>query len=191
MAVNLRRALPHQDTPFFRGLHIVVAVLVLAQIINSNMTETESLGQFSLTGMVTFLHIISGFGLLLCGVVMLFWMLAQRGARYYFSYLYLDFQGVTDDFRTLRQFRLPEAHAGGMAAIVQGLGVLSLLGMAAVGGLWFILNMMYGPDSVLVHDVLHLHKFLTVFIETYFWAHGAMGILHLLLTIRLQQLNKE
>ena len=62
MAVNLRRALPHQDTPFFRGLHIVVAVLVLAQIINSNMTETESLGQFSLTGMVTFLHIISGFG---------------------------------------------------------------------------------------------------------------------------------
>ena len=59
MAVNLRRALPHQDTPFFRGLHIVVAVLVLAQIINSNMTETEALGQFSLTGMVTFLHIIS------------------------------------------------------------------------------------------------------------------------------------
>lgn len=47
MAVNLRRALPHQDTPFFRGLHIVVAVLVLAQIINSNMTETEALGQFS------------------------------------------------------------------------------------------------------------------------------------------------
>lgn len=191
MAINLRRVLPHQDTPFFRGLHIVVAVLVLFQIINSNMTEREALDQLSLTGIATWLHIISGFGLLLCGVVMLLWMLTRRGVRYYFPYLFLDFRGAIDDFRTLRQFRLPEAHAGGMAAIVQGLGVLSLLAVAAFGGLWFVLNTLDGPDSLLAHNVLHLHKFLTGFIETYFWAHGAMGILHLLLTLRMQQLNKE
>lgn len=69
MAANFRHVLPHQDTPFLRVLHIVVAVLVLAQIINSNLTEREALGQLTLSGVVTWLHIISGFGLLLCGIL--------------------------------------------------------------------------------------------------------------------------
>ncbi|EFN5794762.1 cytochrome b/b6 domain-containing protein, partial [Escherichia coli] len=38
-------------------------------------------------------------------------------------------------------------------------------------------------------SVLNLHKFLTVFIETYFWAHGSMGLLHIFLTIRSQRKN--
>jgi hypothetical protein len=42
---------------------------------------------------------------------------------------------------------------------------------------------------VLTETVLHLHKFLTVFIETYFWAHGAMGLLHIFLTVRSQMKN--
>lgn len=191
MAANLRTAFPHRESPFFRALHVIVAVLILAQIINSNLTEREALRQFSLTGLVTWLHIVSGFGLLLCGFLMLFWMLTQRGLRYYFSWLLLDFRGIAEDFRMLRQFSLPAAHTGGMAAIVQGLGVLSLLGVAACGGLWFILNVIYGPDLALTHQVLHLHKFLTVFIETYFWAHGAMGLLHLFLTFRMQYPHKE
>lgn len=69
MAANFRNVLPHQDTPFLRVLHIIVAVLVLAQIINSNLTECEALGQFTLAGVVTWLHIISGFGLLFCSIL--------------------------------------------------------------------------------------------------------------------------
>lgn len=190
MAVNLRNVLPHQQSPFFRKLHIIVAVLILAQIINSDLTEREALGQFTLTGVVTWLHIISGFGLLICGFLMLAWMLSKRGFRYYFSWVLMDFRGIADDFRSLRQISLPKAHSGGMAATVQGLGVVSLLGVAACGGLWFILNTIYGAEASLTHQVLHLHKFLTVFIESYFWAHGAMGILHILITLRVQQLRK-
>lgn len=179
MAANFRNVLPYQDTPFLRVLHIIVAVLVLAQIINSNLTECEALGQFTLAGVVTWLHIISGFGLLFCGFLMLTWMLSKRGFRYFFSWALMDFRGVADDFRTLRQLSLPETHSGGMAATVQGLGVVSLLGVAACGGLWFLLNTMYGAETSLTRQVLHLHKFLTIFIETYFWAHGAMGLLHI------------
>ncbi|HBR2160078.1 cytochrome b/b6 domain-containing protein [Klebsiella quasipneumoniae] len=191
MTTSFKNALPHQDTPLFRVLHIIVAVLTLTQIINSNLTESEALGQLSPTGIVTWLHVITGFGLLLCGFIMLFWMLTQRGFQYYFSWMLMDFRGIAEDFRTLRQFSLPEAHSGGMAAVVQGLGVVSLLGVAACGGLWFFLNELFGPDDVLTHQILHLHKFLTVFIETYFWAHGAMGILHILITLHSQQLRKE
>lgn len=190
MSTLLRNALPHQHSPFFRTLHIVVAVLVLAQIINSNLTEREALGMLSLTGIVTWLHIITGFGLIVCGFVMLYWMLTQRGFRYYYSWMIFDFQGFMADFRTLSQFRLPEAHSGGIAAAVQGLGVFSLLGVAACGGLWFFLNALYGPDAAMTNEVMHLHKFLTVFIETYFWAHGVMGIIHILIKLSTQGTRK-
>lgn len=187
MNEQLRNALPHRDTPFLRVLHITVAVLVLLQIINSNLTESEALRGFSLTGIVTWFHVISGSALIVLGLVMLAWMLTQRGFRYYFSWLTLDFRGVSEDIKMLMSLRLPEAHAGGIAALIQGLGVFALLGVALCGGLWFVLNTTYGPASVLTQTVLHLHKFLTVFIETYFWAHGAMGVLHIFLTVRSQK----
>ncbi len=187
MNEQLRDALPHKDTPFLRVLHIIVAVLVLLQIINSNLTESEALSDYSLTGFVTWFHVISGLALIVLGVVMLGWMLKNRGFRYYFAWLVLDFRGIIEDLKMLFSFRLPEAHAGGIAALIQGLGVLSLLGVAVCGGTWFALETIYGPSSALAESTLHLHKFLTVFIETYFWAHGAMGLLHIFLTIRSQR----
>lgn len=185
----LRNALPHKDTPFFRILHIIVAVLVLLQIINSNLTESEALSDHTLTGIVTWFHVISGFALIVLGGIMLVWMLKQRGFRYYFAWLTLDFRGIVEDIKMLMSFRLPEAHAGGIAALIQGLGVLALLGVALCGGFWFALNITPGVSSVLTESVLHIHKFLTVFIETYFWAHGAMGLFHIFLTVRNQRKN--
>ncbi|WP_303757324.1 hypothetical protein, partial [Enterobacter kobei] len=66
---------------------------------------------------------------------------------------------------------------------------LALLGVALCGGFWFALNTALGTSPVLTETVLHVHKFLTVFIETYFWAHGAMGLLHIFLTVRSQRKN--
>lgn len=190
MGEQLRNALPHRDAPFFRVLHIIVALLILLQIINSNLTESDSLGDHSMVGVVTWVHVISGFALFGLGFVMLVWMLANRGFRYYYSWLMLDFRGIYEDMKSFASLRLPEAHAGGVAALIQGLGVLALLGVALCGGLWFVLNANLGPSSVLARDVLHLHEFLTVFIETYFFAHGAMGLLHIYLTISAQR-NKQ
>ncbi|ENF7819251.1 cytochrome b/b6 domain-containing protein, partial [Enterobacter soli] len=155
MNEQLRDALPHKDTPFLRVLHIIVAVLVLLQIINSNLTESEALSDYSLTGFVTWFHVISGLALIVLGVVMLGWMLKNRGFRYYFAWLVLDFRGIIEDLKMLFSFRLPEAHAGGIAALIQGLGVLSLLGVAVCGGTWFALETIYGPSSALAESTLH------------------------------------
>ena len=116
MNPTLRDTLPHKETPFLRILHILVAVLVLAQIINSNFTESEALHESGLNGIVTWIHVISGFGLIFCGIAMMAWMLTQRGFKYYFAWLALDFRGIVGDIRTLAQRQLPDAHAGGMAA---------------------------------------------------------------------------
>ena len=57
MKPTLRDTLPHKETPFLRILHILVAVLVLAQIINSNFTESEALHESGLNGIVTWIHV--------------------------------------------------------------------------------------------------------------------------------------
>ena len=59
MNENLRNALPHKDTPFLRVLHIIVAVLILLQIVSSNLTESDALSDYTLTGFVTWFHVIT------------------------------------------------------------------------------------------------------------------------------------
>ena len=61
MKLRLWNLLPHDYAPFFRILHIIVAFLILSQIINSNLTETEAIGEHSLEGVITWMHIISGY----------------------------------------------------------------------------------------------------------------------------------
>ncbi|MFS2223801.1 cytochrome b/b6 domain-containing protein [Pantoea sp. B65] len=172
---------PHADHKVFRYLHILVALLILAQILNSNLTEVDALGKHSLTGIITWVHIISGFSLIFCGLFMLAWMLTQRGFRFYYSWLCLDFRAIRQDINTILDCELPEAHAGGIAASVQGMGVITLLVVAACGGAWFWLNSLQSP---LAESILLWHKFLTLFIEIYFYSHGAMGIIHLILNRR-------
>lgn len=182
MNVSYGQWLPHHDAPFFRRLHLVVAILILSQIINSNFTERDAVGGHSLETVITWFHIVSGLLLIAAGFAMLIWMRVQRGFHWYFAWLTLDFRGIRDDVACLARLKLPEAHSGGIAATVQGLGVSSLLLVACSGGLWFVLNSTSCAAPWLADAVLHWHTFLTTFVEIYFYSHGAMGVLHILLS---------
>ena len=182
MNVSYRHWLPHHDAPFFRWLHLLVAVLILSQIINSSFIESEALGGHSLETVITWFHILSGLLLIVAGFAMLFWMKVQRGLHWYFSWLTLDFRGIRDDLACLARMKLPDAHSGGIAATIQGLGVISLLLVACSGALWFLLNSTSFASPDLTDTVLSWHTFLTTFVEVYFYFHGAMGVLHILLS---------
>lgn len=181
MVKKLWLHLSHDYAPFFRGLHISVALLILSQIINSNFTEREALSDNSLEGYITWFHIISGFTLIFLGFMLITWMLTQRGFRWYYAWIIFDFRGIKQDFSLLKAFSLPDATRGGIAATIQGLGVISLLLVALSGGLWFLAQCMAGIPVDMVRSFMHWHKFLTTFVELYFYAHGAMGILHMYL----------
>lgn len=181
MKNKIMALLPHDYAPFFRALHISIALLILSQIINSNLTEREALSGYGLESLVTWFHIVSGFVLVLLGLTLLVWMLMQRGFRWYFAWVALDFKGIKGDLMQLARFKLPEATKGGIAATIQGLGVVSLLAVAVSGGMWFIFNSLPSLPADTAGSYIHWHKFLTTFIEIYFYAHGAMGILHMLL----------
>lgn len=135
--------LPHREFPGFRLLHIVIAALILFQIINSNLISSDALGQTGISNIMTWLHIFSGTGLIVLGIVMLVWMLVRRGGRYYFCWLFMDFRGIKQDIFTLRQFRLPDAHAGELPLRYRGLASLRYSLSRSVGHYgfsWIILQ---------------------------------------------------
>jgi len=67
MKLRVWSLLPHEYATFFRILHTMMAFLILSEIINANLTETEAIAEHSLEGVITWMHIISGFGLIICG----------------------------------------------------------------------------------------------------------------------------
>lgn len=67
MKLRVWSMLPHEYASFFRILHTMVAFLIMSEIINANLTETEAIAEHSLEGVITWMHIISGFGLIICG----------------------------------------------------------------------------------------------------------------------------
>lgn len=181
MKSKLLGAIPYNYAPFFRGLHIAIALLILSQIVNSNFIDAELLSDSSFEGIMTWIHIVSGFLLLFLGVALLAWMISQRGFRWYYAWAMLDFSGIRRDIKLISQFKLPEASRGGIAAAVQGLGVLALIVVASSGGIWFIAEAFLKASSDTTEYYIDLHKFLTTFIEIYFYAHGLMGLLHMFL----------
>ncbi|MEY8709628.1 hypothetical protein A9B99_02625 [Mangrovibacter phragmitis] len=161
-----------------RVIHILIAVLVVAQIINSNATQLDAITDVSaglLVFLSTWMHIIAGSILVILGFAILFYVLALRGFRYYFAWLLGDFSGIIADLRTLAKFRLPETAPGGIPATVQGLGIGALLLVALSGATGVALYLM---GYTVGFNVIHWHKFLTGLIEVYIFAHGAMGLLH-------------
>lgn len=184
MEKTLLSYLPHNYAPFFRGLHIAIALLIAGQIVNSNFIDASGLDEQDLTNIITWLHVVSGSLLLLLGTVLLGWMLTQRGVRWYYAWIFFDFSQIHKDTRQLRHFSLPDAERGGIAATIQGLGVLSLLLVAASGMLWFMAARFLSVSPSQTYAFLHWHKFLTTFIEIYFYGHGFMGLLHIFMTSR-------
>ena len=67
MKLRVWSLLPHEYATFFRILHTMMAFLILSEIINANLTETEAIAEHSLEGVITWMYIISGFGLIICG----------------------------------------------------------------------------------------------------------------------------
>ena len=167
---------------FLRILHALIAMLIILQIIDSNFTEVN---YHNITlGIGTWFHIIVGFSIAVLFVIFLGYEYIKRGIKYFYPYLFGDFRQLKLDICTLLKLKLPNAKPGGLAAIVQGLGLLALLLVLASGISWFIA---WNKHSILTHSLQSLHESFTTLIEIYIIAHGAVGVLHFLLKQYLPQ----
>ena len=141
MNENLRNALPHKDTISTCASYHHGCIDFIADCSSSNLTESDALSDYTLTGFVTWFHVITGLSLIVLRLIMLAWILDTT--RDFITILLgwpLIFRGVVEDIKCWCHSVSLEAHAGGIAALIRGLGVLALLGVVSCGGFWFALN---------------------------------------------------
>ncbi len=170
-----------QQPPAVRLMHAIVLVLVLMQILSSNLIRFDAPGQISASPLFflgTWTHIGTGITLVFIGLAFVVMEIARRGLRYFFAYLWGDFSQIKEDLRALRSRRLPEATPGSLAAVVQGLGLGALVLTLGAGLAWFLL---WRAGSQLAPTALSVHEALTGLIEAYVVGHGGLGLLHIFL----------
>lgn len=163
---------------FLRCLHILVAMLIIGQVLNSNgiaLTATEQLVNATLPRYFTLLHISIGLTLLALAILLIGYCLRRRGLRYFYPYLWGDITQIQQDIRTLLRRELPDAEPRGLATCVQGLGLCALSLVVLSGASWFVLWQVGSPFASTAKD---WHQTLTGLIEVYLIAHGGMGLLH-------------
>lgn len=167
--------------PFLRLLHLIIALLVIIQILNSNgmgLTPAQQIRPGLSYAIFTWMHI--GIGLLAVVLTLLLtaYSLSTRGLRYFFPYLFGDLRQLKADIGDLLRLRLPGTEPKGIATCVQGLGLGALLLVVMSGLVWFVLWRNDAAGSV---DAKVIHKALTGLIEVYLAGHGFMALLHFVL----------
>lgn len=173
--------LRQRQTPLVRILHLLILALVICQIIVSEFMDFTDAGDISSNNVEfygTWIHIITGLSIIPLALLFLWVELKQHGFKYYFPYLWGDVSSLKSDIQQLMKLNLPEPSPGGIAAIVQGLGLGALLLVVASGLSWFV---SWNLHLSWTHDVKEIHEFLTGLIQAYIIGHGAMGLLHIYL----------
>ena len=173
--------------PLVRRLHLIVLLMVLVQMLSSNLIGfgdasrvSEALPFF----LGTWVHFIIGIALAFVGFFFAFFEIARRGARYFFPYLWGDGARIKADLKTLFHRRLPEATPGSLATVVQGLGLGALVLPLAFGLGWFVL---WRADLPMAETALALHQGLTGLVQAYVVGHGGLGLVHIFLTNRAKR----
>jgi cytochrome b561 len=176
--------LRERQPPVVRVLHIIILCLVLSQITVSNFMGFTANGEVSKKTVEyygTWTHIGTGLSLLPIAFVFIYIELKRYGIQYFFPYFYGNFSQLKKDLQQLKQFKLPEPSAYGIAAIVQGLGFGAVTLVILSGLTWFLSWIYTAPWA---NSIKELHESLTGLIEAYVIGHGTMGILHLFLEVK-------
>ena len=179
--------LRERQPPAVRFLHIIILCLVLSQITVSNFMGFTASGEISTKTVehyATWIHICTGLSLFPIAFVFIYIEIKRHGIKYFFPYLFGDFSQLKKDVQQLKQFKLPEPSAYGIAAIVQGLGLGALTLVVLSGSTWFLAWVYSSPWA---NTIKGLHQSLTGLIEAYVLGHGGMGILHLFLQVKTQK----
>ena len=165
-----------QQSFIFRWVHITLAGCVLLQIIDSNFMHVKYALMFFNIG--TIIHIIVGILTSVLALLLVFLSFKKRGLKYYYPYIWMDFQNLKKDFLTIMSLKLPNAKPKGLAAIVQGFGLISIILVCFTGVAWLVFWYFDFPNA---HEIQNIHKTTVGLLEAYIIGHPLMGFMHYLM----------
>lgn len=128
--------LRNRQSPAIMYLHIMVIFLVLTQLIVSNFIEFSDNGEISkniIKSYGTWLHIITGILLAPFAITLIYFVIKAHGIKYFFPYFSGNYSKIKSDIHQLKQLKIPDPGAYGLASIVQGLGMSALLSVLISG----------------------------------------------------------
>lgn len=176
---TIQAYLKERQTPVIRLFHIVVLLLVLTQIMLSNVIEFNDNGTIS-SNLIefygTWAHIVTGLILVPLAVIFILIEFKKHGFKHFYPYLSGDNQQLKADFAVLKLRQLPEPESKGLAAMVQGLGFGALVLVLLSGSTWFYA---WTTGASWAENMQEIHGLLTGLVITYFFAHGLMGLWHI------------
>ncbi|GAB6905708.1 conserved membrane hypothetical protein [Desulfosarcina cetonica] len=174
-----------QTQPVFtRVLHLAILLLTISQLITSDFVDIEAAnltGGGLVLGLGTWAHVAPGLILVVITSVFTLIVLVRHGLKYFFPYVWGEFSPLTADVKQLVAFKLPDIAPGGIAAIVQGLGLGAMALTLASGLMWFLLMR---TGSGMAHTAIEAHETFTGLVVAYLIGHGGIGILHMIPWIR-------
>ncbi len=159
-----------------KALHGLVIIWVAVQIISSSFMHIRHSQDWTQANWLSQVHAYGGMLLGIISILFIVKVLSRRGFADLYPWLFRDISVIKADLQSLLKFTLPEAQPRGLAATIEGLGLLALLIALITGSAWFI-SVQSGADFP---ALLGLHKSSVGLIETYFYGHGLFGILHLI-----------
>lgn len=131
---------------------------------------------------MTLFHAYSGLMLFVISLIFIVKIFNRRKVVDMYPWIYKNYDGIKTDIKTLTRLQLPKPNPAGLAATIEGLGLLALLLALLTGGLWYITTS-NGSASPLL---LEIHTTSVGLIEVYFYGHGLFGLLHLVQWCRAQ-----
>lgn len=176
---TIKDYLKDRQSPAIRFLHLAVLLLVLSQIVVSNLIDVTDSGEISSNFIEfygTWAHIVTGLSLVPLAIIFIVVEFKQHGFSHFFPYVFGDNEQLKADFAQLKQGQLPEPTNRGIAASVQGLGLGALVLVLLSGSVWYFA---WSNGLAWAEDMQELHGLLTSLVITYFFAHAIMGLLHI------------
>lgn len=166
-------------------LHAIVLLGVVWQLLSSAFMHVHGDTLQQNISAMSFLHIYGGLILLPWALVFVLKVLIRRQLADLYPWLSGRFDVIKQDVESIINLDMPETRPAGLAACIEGLGLLALLLALATGGGWYWFLNMYGPNELL----LSIHKLSVTFIQIYFFGHGAAAVLHLIVWWRGQPIK--
>jgi cytochrome b561 len=157
-------------------LHFIFAAAVVSQLITSQLMGSHA--------DLFYLHVAGGVTAFVMLLIYVILKLKQNKFMNFFPHHIMQFIEVKDDLMNLIKFKaLPDRAQGGLPGLVQGLGILLILGMAITGATGFII-WHWLPWKNLATIAIDIHSTLATFVWIYIIGHTAMSVLHWIIDYR-------
>lgn len=173
----------HQWTTVSKILHAFIGICVVIQLVTLMLKWYIPLNNswYAYRSNIFTVHIYDGlifFWVALAFFLYKLFVQASPSAKRLYPYFSKDMRWVMQDIQTLCGLRLPVREGGGLAGLIQGLGVLLVLGLGLTGSLAYLTwhDLVSLPLSG--KQLIGFHKDLGNILYWYLAGHVGMSVVH-------------